>query len=177
MGASGRPHRSPFGCRGTGALLCPSTTQHPSSIKLGWPGCPGTSCLPSTQLLITIPLLSPHATIIPTGCASLTIRGLPGVLKGLLHAELCSGANSREQRGGAARRSAGPHNTPSTAVQPNGSLTQKGWLWGACVTPRHRSRVPAERRLPLALQLGLPPAASCPSPQLPASLLAALQPA
>lgn len=166
-----------MGAEAQGLCFAPAQpSTHPAS---NWGG-QAVRALPASlppQLLITIPLLSPHATIIPTGCASLTIRGLPGVLKGLLHAELCSGANSREQRGGAARRSAGPHNTPSTAVQPNGSLTQKGWLWGACVTPRHRSRVPAERRLPLALQLGLPPAASCPSPQLPASLLAALQPA
>lgn len=173
MGASGRPHRSPFGCRGTGALLCPSTTQHPSSIKLGWPGCPGTSCLPSTPA-------THHHPFALTSCHHHPHRLCqphhPWAARGAQGAAPCR-AVFRSQQQGAARRSAGPHNTPSTAVQPNGSLTQKGWLWGACVTPRHRSRVPAERRLPLALQLGLPPAASCPSPQLPASLLAALQPA
>lgn len=152
MGASGRPHHSPLWVpRHRGSAL-PQHNPAPCSIKLGWPGCLGASCLPSSPAACRHPFAltscycHPHQLCQPHH---------PWAARDAQGTAPCRAAFRSQQLQGAARRSTGLHSTPSTAVWPDGSLTQKGWLWGACLAPQHCSCVATEHTLRLSLQQGL----------------------
>lgn len=152
MGASGRPHHSPLWVpRHRGSAL-PQHNPAPCSIKLGWPGCLGASCLPSSPAACRHPFAltscyrHPHQLCQPHH---------PWAARDAQGAAPCRAAFRSQQLQGTTRRSTGLHSTPSTAVWPDGSLTQKGWLWGACLAPQHCSCVATEHTLRLSLQQGL----------------------